>query len=368
MKKRLLTCLTIALMCLSLFAVNAGAKTLLNYTRLYRGPRSLGMGGAFTAVKGDVDTLFYNPAGLEDMSFLLDLISVSAETDEDFINVAEDIIDAMDLATDTERLSAITDIINANLGKAFHGQVTVLPAILYQNFGLAILAKGEADIRLHNALSSQGTVEVDGGVEVGPVAGFSFALPVDGLRMGIGGKWLQRMWVERNFTAQELASDNFDFSDFDTTNSDFSFDLGLMYDLPFWDSLSPVVGLAALDITDLDFKEGGEIPSRINIGLSISPGIDLFSHFIVALDFEDVTQEYPEDGSFWKRFHAGMEAGVLKDHLCLRAGINQGYPTVGATIDLWIIRLNYAYYSEEMGAYSGQDENSRHILQFVLGF
>ncbi len=346
----------------------ASGDTLFNYPRLYRGLRSLGMGGAYTAVGGDIDAIFYNPAGLSQMPLRIEILNPLAEADEDMIDVGQDLFDAMDLETDIERLNEITRIISENQGKALHARVSVFPSVAYKNFALGVLGQGKVDARLHNALSGFGTVEVDGGVDFGPVFGFSFSTPVKGLKAGIGAKWIQRVWVKETFTAQQLASDSFDFSDYDTTNSDFSFDAGLLYDLPIFEKLKPKLGIALLDITDLDFKEGGKIPARLNVGVSISPDIPFASRFLLAVDYEDATHAFEEDGSFWKRVHGGIELGFLKNHLLLRGGINQGYLSAGAELDIWIIKLGYVYYSEEMGAYSGQDRDSRHLVKLTIGW
>ncbi|RMG57564.1 MAG: hypothetical protein D6713_09435, partial [Deltaproteobacteria bacterium] len=107
---------------------------------------------------------------------------------------------------------------------------------------------------------------------------------------------------------------------------------------------------------------------RLNLGFSISPDIPVASRLVAALDVEDVTGAFNEDNSFWKRVHAGVEMGFLKDHIILRGGINQGYLSGGAEIDLWVLRAGYVYYSEEMGAYSGQDRDSRHLVKVTLGW
>ncbi|MEW6215782.1 MAG: hypothetical protein AB1478_11390, partial [Nitrospirota bacterium] len=41
--------------------------TIREYPYLYKSPKAMGLGGAYTAIGGRVDTLFYNPAGLSNM-------------------------------------------------------------------------------------------------------------------------------------------------------------------------------------------------------------------------------------------------------------------------------------------------------------
>src|SRR5512147_2541236 len=44
--------------------VGAQQTSSREYPSFYKSPRAMGMGGAYTAIGGRVDSLFYNPAGL----------------------------------------------------------------------------------------------------------------------------------------------------------------------------------------------------------------------------------------------------------------------------------------------------------------
>jgi hypothetical protein len=60
----------------------------------------------------------------------------------------------------------------------------------------------------------------------------------------------------------------------------------------------------------------------------------------------------------------GLEIGLpLID---IRGGFNQGYYTMGATIDLWLLRFDLAYYGVELGEYPGQDEDRRIEAQLII--
>ena len=53
-----------------------------------------------------------------------------------------------------------------------------------------------------------------------------------------------------------------------------------------------------------------------------------------------------------------------------RAGLNQGYYTLGVGADLGFLRVDAATYGVELGVYPGQLEDRRYILQIStkLGF
>lgn len=367
--KKTIIFLTFVLILASISPVQAGS--LSNYPYLYRGLRSLGMGGTFTAVGKDAEALFYNPAGLYDMGFKLAVINPLAEVDQNLIDLQTDLQNAMNQSTDTERLDALTTLIENNMGKPLHARLSLFPNVAVDNFAIGVVGQGVLDARLHNPLSSQGAVEVNGGYEYGPVAGFSFGLPVTGLRLGVGAKYINSTWIDEGFTVRQIASDGFDPMDYKITKSDFSLDAGLLYDLPVLEFLKPKLGFSVLDITDLNFQENGKglkIPMRANIGISINPGLSEAVDTIFALDYQDITGQYPQDSSLWKRIHIGAEIGLLARHLLLRAGLNQGYPSLGAEVDLWILKAGYVYYSEETGAYAGQDKDTRHLVQLSLGW
>jgi len=349
----------------------ANAGSMLNYPYVYKGIRSTGMGGTFTAVGKDAEALFYNPAGLYDMGFQLSVLNPLIEVNDNVLDLTSDVIDAMDIQDETERMSALTDLINKNMGEIIHGRLSLFPHVAAKSFALGAVGQGQIDARLHNPLSSQGAVEVQGGYLYGPVTGFSLGIPGTGLRFGAGFKYLFNTWVEENFTVTEIASESIDLEETLIEKADFSLDAGVLYDLPYAEFLKPKIGLGLLDITDLDFKDGDQgrvIPMRVNIGASINPSLVGFMDTIIAIDYQDLTYAYDQDSSFGKRLHVGGELGFLSRHILLRAGLNQGYPALGAELDLWLLRVAYAQYSEEMGAYAGQDKDTRQLVQINIGW
>jgi hypothetical protein len=54
--------------------------------------------------------------------------------------------------------------------------------------------------------------------------------------------------------------------------------------------------------------------------------------------------------------------------LSLRAGLNQGYYTAGATLDFKVVRFDVATYGEEIGVVGGQKEDRRVVGQVSMGW
>ena len=82
--------LAVTLLCV----IWVSGSTAQEYPSLYRGVRPLAMGGAFTAVADDEHALFYNPAGLADISRLnLAIVNPLVETTEESVEMFQDLQD-----------------------------------------------------------------------------------------------------------------------------------------------------------------------------------------------------------------------------------------------------------------------------------
>lgn len=57
----------------------------------------------------------------------------------------------------------------------------------------------------------------------------------------------------------------------------------------------------------------------------------------------------------------------INDWFFVRAGLNQGYTTVGFGFELMLVRIDYAYYGIEEGRLPGQLPSWRHSIQLLLG-
>jgi len=54
--------------------------------------------------------------------------------------------------------------------------------------------------------------------------------------------------------------------------------------------------------------------------------------------------------------------------LDVRGGFHQGYYSLGAGFDLWLMRVDAATYGVELGAYPGQLEDRRYMMQVTFEF
>jgi hypothetical protein len=364
--------------------------TMREYPYLYKSPRAMGMGGAYTAVGGRTDTLFYNPAGLsnipKDKGWDFSLLDISAEVGKNSLDFNDDLQDALDVgdvngdgSTDDDEQRAVNDVLARYRGENLHIRVADFTAMGKSwdrfSFGIGGIGSGRVDAIAHQGFSSEGILEMNSDVTYGGITGFSFNA-AENLFLGITAKVLKRESVIHNFTARELVEHQDDMDDYITdalkkSGSAIGFDAGLIWNFATDSWWRPSVGVSALNIGDLDFKEAGLIPMSINAGIAVNPRITWFRNLIIAADYVDITENFTEDTDIAKRIRYGAELQLfdkLPVEMALRAGMYQGSATFGADLRLLIFTVSYTMYSEEVGAYAGQDSDKRQMLTLNVGW
>lgn len=339
--------------------LGAGMAAAEEFPSLFRGVRPLGMGGAFITLSDDENAMFYNPAGLNDVSgfggvgLLNPLIEVSKNTN----SLYQDLSDL-----DTDDAGEVAAFLSERVGEHQHVRAALLPHFFMHNFAIAALGQATVDMEIRNRANPvvPTSVRLDTGVLASGALGFLDQK----LQIGVTGKFIQREGVNRVYTAVDIAAENFDPLDDTVKKSDFAFDIGTKVN--FKNFLKPSVALVVQNITDLDFEELGEIPQQINIGASINPDFWILKTTF-AVQIDDVTKNVEADDDLYKRTHLGAEFRFPMI-LAVRAGINGGYPAAGVDIDFWILSISAATYAEELGAVSGQRADRRYVAQLSLGF
>lgn len=335
------------------------------FPSLYRGIRPLGMGNAFITVADDENTLFYNPAGLNDVQGFggIEVLNPLIEFSQVGLDAYGDFKDI-----DSDNVTEVTDLLGNYIGERFSLRTSLYPNIIFHNFGIGALGQVSFSGEVRNRVNPQ--VIIDGTADVGGVVGIAYGFREKKVQVGVGLKFVQRQSFQKTYYATDIAAEDFDpsndFSEEKETKTGFSGDVGVKVN-PEW-PLRPSIGLVLQNIggLNLDEDDADEIPQQLNAGISIHPDLWIFKNTL-ALDVVDLTKNVEGEDDFYKRVHMGAEI-KLPYVLSLRVGANQGYPSFGATIDLWIIRLAYAYYKEEVGTVAGQKDDARHVGQIAIGF
>lgn len=148
-----------------------------------------------------------------------------------------------------------------------------------------------------------------------------------------------------------------------------------------------------MNIGGMDMDDNyGKQPMTVNIGASISPEVSFLEHLIVAVDYVDLlnanetrfynftqsggvvtdvsAQDFEED-DLMKRLRLGVSLGLLDNSwitTTLNAGLYQGEYTLGADLQLAILKLGFATYAEEIGPKVGDLVDRRYMLSLGIGW
>lgn len=329
---------------------------------LYKGPRPLGMGGAFVALSNDANALFYNPAGLADVKETrMSLFDIETEVGEgayDFYS------DALDVDTDNE--AEVAQFLRKYMGDYAHAAVTSFPNYTRPNFAFGLIASMKSNLQVRSRQYPK--LHVDAIEDAGMCAGYAKAFMDDSLLVGSSLKYLYRKSIEEQYTVPDIITHDFsDRLDDDTNDgSGVLLDIGVIYRLnefkPNGKDVGLQVGLSANNLIGSDLGDAQDLDEHIDIGIS-----SRLEKVTIALDYVDLFGQMGEDDDIGKRIHFGIEYTPTKT-LVLRTGFNQGYLTFGASLVTRVVQLDVLTYAEEVGTYSGQCDNRRYLLRMGLGF
>jgi hypothetical protein len=364
----------------------------LEYPYIYKSTRAMGMGGASTAVGGRMDSLFYNPAGLinipQDKGWEINgfPLNISAEVNKNGLSFAKDLQNAMktgDLNGDgnvnDDRLKAANDLLATVRGENLHVRVADFPSIGrgYGGwaFGVGGFASGRFDGIAHQGFGEEGLLEVNADAFYGALGGVSKAVS-DNVVAGLSLKYLHRISLIHDFTARELVEKQETMGDFikdelKKEGNALGADIGVLWRFAPASPLKPSLGVSVMNVGDLNFGNAGRIPQSVNLGVSINPSLSWSRSLVVGADYIDVFHNFKQDKDLPKRLRLGAELQLFDTNfveLALRAGMYEGAPTVGADLRLLVFTFSYAAYTEELGAYPGQDKDRRQLLTFNVGW
>ncbi len=354
---------------LLLISASALAQTSIPdaYPSLGRGLRPLGMGNAFLTMKGiDDNAVYYNPAAINDYEKQLNfrLLSPAVGLNIGVINVVKDVFDlSKDLkndTTDSDKTGTFNTFFNNHVG-SFNSVNLLLPMFGVHNkyFSLNALVDSRSTVAIRNRAFPNFELKTrnDGGVVLGGAYGFLF----DDLQVGAATKFLYRIGINRTVTTNDILTGSLaDSIGFDQWGRGFGIgaDVGVKYKLPSFDvdlldTLQPTVAVTYQDIGNTRFTGNApSTPQSVSAGVGVHPDLGP-----VGLSVDIDVREMNQKEAFMKKFHLGVEARLkelLATTLSVRAGLNQGYPAAGFSIEFPVLSLDFAFYGEEMGTVTSQ--------------
>jgi len=415
MKKRIV----LVVLCLATLALALRAPT-------HRSLRAEAMGNAHVAVVDDKEAIYFNYAGLSQINRLgnyekrpeqgyyprnygdMRLNMGGAGPFEEYFhtyNVAKDLHGIYQGASrDAERTGQKA---SALLMDSLSSHPELIHKInSYDHKNLSMRVKMDAELAFHGigaAMWVDGGVApyLDGGIVLPSMVVDTFYIDAvaqggiaygftDNFSVGIGVKAAKRQKVEvmtidiLNYDAlQDTLTDRYhDAADhlFDFNSVSMGIDLGVLYQL----TREVRVGTS---VRDIYFKElaGDKIEPNWTMGVNYSPrffnkNTGYGRKFNFALDYADITNgtnnykplshinfgmEVEQNLIAWPGYNYAIRALAVR----LSGGFKGGYPAAGIGLEMFqFFNLEFATWAEEMGYYTGQDEERIYMIQMSIGF
>lgn len=346
-----------------------------NYPYTLRSPTGLLMGDAFTAVNDDEYTLFYNPASLARHKKDLTIYPFSGHLTG--TNVLSDLDRFEDFPDEPVGASKVL------MGYPVHASAGVAPGLKLWNFGVSFIANESFDALLRNKAHPMLDLDIrsDKGVA------FGFGMPIgpgrvgrkDGqgsqTSLGIGIKYIERKGIKDTLAfAGPTATDALGQDELqdvlkslgEVKGTGWGFDAGIEHVMRRGNTQF-VVGLSALDITGTEYKvdknpdnlKVANTDDQVNLGFAGGQDFGLF-HYIISADIRALN----EDIEAGRRMRFGAQVGIPT--LTFMAGVNSGYYSYGATLDLAFMKLTGGFYDIELGSRYKQTKSKRFILYLSL--
>ncbi len=356
-----------------------------------------GRGGAGVALMDSTYAMFYNPAQLGENEFRLSLPSVGLTVYHPYALLKEDENGNSAFKTimqNMNNLSAIVDPVLSVIGTQFAPLVTVDTAVgLTLPFGLGLGVYASDTVYTYD-----GTIidEVDVSASLG--IGYKIKLGSLSLSLGAAAKFNTLAFNERLAASSIIATKDMSkitvgvasgwapmldagvTLDYENGANKFSAavvmsDLNLMgeYKMDISSIAMSDISSAATDIMKLDRNGDLKIKGDVNLTAGIGYTLDLkLIKMKAALDLNDIIGLTKTNGDLnyrvlLKHVNAGLELSLI-DMLTVRGGLNSGYYTLGASVDLYAIRIDAAYFWNEMGSYAGERGLDGLTIRFNLGY
>jgi hypothetical protein len=102
------------------------------------------------------------------------------------------------------------------------------------------------------------------------------------------------------------------------------------------------------------------IPMDVGIGVAFHPDLgrtNLFFDPTFSFDMRNIVGAIDGSADFWTLLHAGTEIRLM-NMFTVRAGLNQGYLTVGGGMKVFFLDMNMAIFTQELGAHLGDRPNA----------
>jgi hypothetical protein len=331
------------------------------FFEVHTNARALGLGGAYSALVDDAESLWYNPAGIARNGGLYWTIA-------DPKVGASDIANAYTAFTELQDPATFANALNGLYGEPVWLGGSAKSSFIMPYFAVAYFYDVDGSFLAENPVSPTFTTNyiTDTGVALG--TGFSIGSI---LQMGFATKYVTRTGDRVDWGAQTIAdiiagtsSPDLIFDTLSATKgTGYAFDMGLNLTIPL--PVQPTISFVWKNIGNTKYRAGiGEdTPPTDYSDMSVGASM-LFDawivHFVPVLEVKHIE----DGGQIGQKLHMGVELGL--PFIDLRAGLHQGYYTAGLGLDLGILKIDAATWGVELGGYPGQYESRRYMVQATL--
>ncbi len=346
-----------------------------DYPYTMRSPKGLLMGDAFTAVNDDEFTLFYNPASLARPKNDFKLFPINPQLSG--TNILSDLDRFKDFPDEPVGASKVL------MDYPVHASAGFAPGFKLFNVGVSFISSQSYDLLLRNR--AQPILDIDIRQDKGVMIGFGIPLGPDRLSkktktgtqtsIGITGKYIERSGINDSMsltgTTVTSALGKKKIEDIvaalgKTKGQGYGGDIGLEH-IVRGNGSQFVMGLSALDVGGTSFKvdknpddlKVSDIRSQFNFGMAAGQDYKIF-HYILSLDVRGLNEQMDTG----KRLRLGAELGL--PGIKLMAGVNSGYLSYGAMLDLFILKVTAGFYDVELGSKYQQVQGKRFIIYASL--
>lgn len=330
----------------------------------YQGVRSLGMGGAYTAIVNDETALLTNPAGL---GRLRDVIVTIADPE-----VAGSFNDTeMTTLTNTsaQTPSDLLVLLNQNKGKHWFAKAQAFPSIVAPNVGFGIHGKYVYDAEVNKAGTNY---RLDYTNDYAATLGFCFRFFGGIVKLGGVGRYVNRIEIHKDLDPTVAT---IDMNQTASEGAGMAGDAGLMLTAPI--AWLPTLAVTVRDAGNTNYTLTNgmflqtqtrpiETPQTVDVGYALFPILSNHTRMTITADYHDALDANKDSFSI-KKVHAGMELNVA-DFFYLRAGYNQGYWTAGLELSTESFQLQAASYGEEIGIQTAPKEDRRWVGKIAIRF
>lgn len=360
-----------------------------------KNPRVMGMGGSFVAMSEGYASFFGNPADFASKKGELTLSEVSTWLYMPLTQVNIDMIAGIAANPEgvMEDLTSIEPLVDLVTTNGFGVGLSSGLGWVGKGLAFGVMAGADSYVYGRTLLGATGTLDMQGMA----VIGLGIPIKLFGIDFAFGGSLRPFLRTTTPVGMLDVlsmmgGSEGGIEPEFNPLTS---VGFGLAVDLGVRISISDYLaaGLAIRDIstkqnyavaplmTVLDSLSVGELPDGDPVELEVVPNITAgvsFKPIPVPLrklldlnltaEIQDPITAIQDKKSFMNTLHAGAEAQLLSGLVSVRGGVNRGWLSVGAGIDLLFLETNVAIFTEELGKRPGDRPRSGVSMDFVIRF